>query len=110
MPQLARIPKNELADTIFRDTPRLSPSSLAFFISGFNETTRETASEFSHLVSVRALATDYTEKLFNMTDSILTAFESLISVEWPADFALHTVALPHFDFAVSSFYGLNYYR
>lgn len=110
MPQSARQPQNGLADTFFHPTPRISPSSLAFFVSGFAETMNESTSGFKHLISVRASKLDYIEHFSNEADAIIAAVTSFMSINWPADFVLNAVALPVFSLDASSFYGLTYYR
>ena len=97
-------------ETFFENTPLISPSSLAFFVSGFKETTRRTRREdVQHLVAVRQTETDYQEKLFEMTEQILDTVESFMSVHLPVEF-LHSVALPSFEIGTASFYGFNFYR
>jgi aminopeptidase N len=101
---------NNRTRTFFSDTPSISPSSLAFFISGFEETTREARrSGIKHLVSVRNTETNYKEKLFEMTELVLDAVESFMSFKLPHG-VLHSVALPNFGYEIGSFYGFNFYR
>lgn len=111
MPQLYQqpLPGNRV-ETFFKNTPLISPSSLAFFVSGFEETTRRTRREnVQHLVAVRQTETDYQEKLFEMTEQILDTVESFMSVHLPVEY-LHSVALPSFDIETASFFGFNFYR
>lgn len=103
------VPDNARAKTFFFLTPRFSPSSLAFFVSGFNETLQETRRGINHIVSARETETDYTEKLFQMTESLVQAVESFMRVELP-HLVLHSVAIPNYKYDVGSFYGFNYYR
>lgn len=111
MPELFKtLLANNRAETFFIDTPAISPSSLAFFVSGFKEVTRETRrSGIKHLVSVRETETDDKEKLFEMTELILDAVESFMKVQLPVE-VLHSVALPNFGHEVVSYYGFNFYR
>lgn len=111
MPELAKMPlENNRIGTYFTETPSISPSSLAFFVSGFNETTRATRrSEVQHLVSVRETEMDYQEKLFEITELILDAVESFMNVQLPHE-VLHSVALPNFGKELGSFYGFMFYR
>lgn len=95
--------------TSFSNTQSLSPSSLAFFVSGFTHEERETIRGIKHIVSVRQTESDYTEKLFVMTATILQAVESFMNAEFP-DEILRSVALPNFDNDVSAFQAFNYYR
>ena len=101
---------DDRVETFFESTPLISPSSLAFFVSGFEETTRKTRrGDVQHLVAVRQTETDYQEKLFEMTELILETVESFMSIHLPVEY-LHTVALPNFDIETASFYGFNFYR
>lgn len=95
--------------TFFSETSPLSPSSLAFFISGFEHDERETSNGIGHIVSVRQTETDYTKMLFDMTEMIIPAVEFFMRVNLP-DKILNSVALPNFDNDIGAFYGLNYYR
>lgn len=101
-------PNNNRRESNFFATPNLSPSSLAFFISGFEEIRRETAN-IKLLVSVRETEKDYTEKLFDMTAMILESVESFMRAELPNK-VLHSIALPSFGNEVAASYGFNYYR
>lgn len=107
MPEDPQYPQE--GQTMFYETPRLNPSSLAFFISEFKESLRETSSGTKHLVSVRESEMDYTEKLFDMTALIVPAVESFMRVSLPNEI-LHSVAIPNFGHEAGSFYGFNYYR
>lgn len=110
MPEDTQLPaENNRVETFFADTPSISPSSLAFFVSGFAKTTRDLRSGIKHLVSVRSTETDYKEKLFQKTEQILHAVESFMDVELPLA-VLHSVALPNFDYEIGSSYGFNFYR
>jgi hypothetical protein len=100
--------QNNRRETFFHQSPALSPSSIAFFISGFEKLERETAS-IKLLVSVRETEKDYTEKLFDMTTMILESVESFMSAELPNK-VLHSVALPSAGNEVTASYGFNYYR
>lgn len=102
------IPQNNRTDTNFHQTQSLSPSSIAFFVSGFEKLQRETAS-LKLLVSVRQTEKDYTEKLFDMTTMILESVESFMSAELPNK-VLHSVALPGVGNEVAASFGFNYYR
>lgn len=108
MPALASIPSSNRLETYFFETPPIPPSSLAFFISGFSEAIKETDA-VKHLVSVRRSEMDYTEKLFDMTETLLEAVESFMMVKLPSG-VLHSVALPNYELKVESFYGFNFYR
>lgn len=103
-----KFPQNNRADSFFLETPKLSPSSVAFFISGFEEIQRETA-RIKLLVSVRQTEKDYTEKLFDMTEMIAESVESFMKAQLPNGI-LHSVALPNFGNEVAAYYGFNYYR
>lgn len=103
-----KYPQNARTETFFFETPKLSPSSLAFFISGFEQIQRE-ASRIKLLVSVRETEKDYTEKLFDMTEMIVEAVESFMKAQLPIGI-LHSVALPNFGNEVAAYYGFNYYR
>lgn len=98
-----------LADTYFLQTPLISPSSLAFFVSGFERIERRTNNGLIHFVYVRASERDYTQKLFEITDKTLDAVESFVKVK-PSNGVLHSVVLPGFDFEVGAYYRFNYYR
>lgn len=98
-----------MIETFFFDTPKLPPSSLAFFVSGFEEIRKETSNGLRHLVSVRATEADHTVKFFEKTDEILNAVESFMRVKLPYG-VLTSVLLPNYDHDVSAFFGFNYYR
>jgi aminopeptidase N len=111
---MAEMARTELASnrvvTFFHETNLISPSSLAFFVSGFKEVIQGTRRNgFKHLVSVRETEMDYKEKLFEMTELILDAVESFMNVDLPHE-VIHSVALPNFGRDVGSFYGFNIYR
>lgn len=110
MPEAAHLDAEEnRIETFFADTPHISPSSLAFFVSGFAKTTQDLRAGFEHVVSVRSTEMDYKEKLFEKTQQIVDAVESFMDIKLP--FAvLHSVALPNFDYEIGSSYGFNFYR
>lgn len=111
MKELANSPAPEnFVRTSFFSTPLISPSSLAFFISGFEKTTRETRNDrIKHTVAVRETEKDYQERLFAMTDQILEAVESFMNLQLPIE-NLHSIALPNFGFEIGSFFGFNLFR
>jgi hypothetical protein len=113
MPELdANPPANRRIVTFFTDTPQISPSSVAFFVSGFAKSTRTLRrSGMEHLVAVRQTETDHYEKLFEETSRILEAVESFMGVQLPRELSqIHSVALPNFGKEVASFFGFNLYR
>lgn len=95
--------------TVFFETPSISPSSLAFFVSGFKELDQETKNGVKLLVSVRETETDNTEKLFIFTETILDSVESFMGVTLQQK-VLHSVALPGYEKEFGAFYSFNYYR
>lgn len=104
-----RVDRGRELETFFFDTPLVSPSSLAFFVSGFLKVERETNNGYKHFVSVRATEMNYTQKLLEKTDKTLDAVESFMNAKLPKG-VLHSVVLPNFDFDVAAFYSFNYYR
>lgn len=109
MEEFTKIPQNNRFDIFFEETPSLPPSSLAFFISGFHLTSRVTSSGIKHAIAVRETETNYTEKLFELTEMILDAAESFMKLRLPNE-VLHFVALPNYGRSIGAFYGFNYYQ
>ncbi|CRL04603.1 CLUMA_CG017671, isoform A [Clunio marinus] len=98
--------------TIFYQTPLISPCSLAFFISGFSSIEEESSNGIKLIVSVREREKENTKKLLDIMDSTLKAVESFMGLNLSSLNlkTLHSVVLPNFDKEVESFYAFNYYR
>jgi hypothetical protein len=113
MPEMiVKPPAGGRVESFFTNTPQISPSSLAFFVSGFTKSTRALRrSGIEHLVAVRQTEADHQEKLFEETSRILEAVESFIGLQLPRELSrIHSVALPNFGKEVASFFGFNMYR
>ena len=101
--------KNERgSETFFFETPLLSPSSIAFYVSGF-ERKEKYSRGILNVVSARATEMDHAQKLIEKTDEILDSVESFLNIKLPNS-VLNSVALPNFDYDMAAFYGFIYYR
>lgn len=95
--------------TNFADTPLLSPSSLAFFISGFSNVSMATRSGIFHDVSVRETEMNYTDLLISATEKVLESIRLYLNFELPLK-KLQSVVLPNYRRDLGSFYGFNNYQ
>lgn len=94
--------------TYFDDTPLLSPSSLAFFISGFLKISTETRSGIVHDVSVRETEMKNIDLLISMTEQVSASTYSQMNFDLPLR-KLQSVVLPNYQQDVGSFFGfINY--
>lgn len=94
--------------TYFDDTPLLSPSSLAFFVSGFSKISTETRSGIVHDVSVRETEMKYTDLLISTIEQILESTHSYMNFDLPVR-KLQSVVLPNYQQDMGSFFGfINY--
>ena len=98
-----------LTNTAFFETPRILPSSLAFFVSGFSKIASDINSNIKHLVSVRESEEDYTEKLSEISTFVVESVESFFDASLSHE-VFHSILLPDYEREVGAFYNLNFYR
>lgn len=103
------LPDNKV-QTEFKETPRISPSSMAFFVSGFKRITDVLdVGSIQHEVLVRDTEVEHVDMLLELTNVIFTALKDLFDIPLPIT-KLISVAIPDFGKANVANYAINNYR
>lgn len=100
--------------TNFHYVNAIAPQSLAFFVMSTAEFSRQTKNitrnGFEHSVSIRETELEYSEKIFNSLEVLVTRVELLLNISISNEFSHHRhVALPDFREIVAAYYGFNFY-
>jgi hypothetical protein len=97
------------SNTHFIETPKIPPSSLAFFISDIARTNSSRNPRIKHNLAIRESELESTQIFFDATNELLLIVESFMDFNLAYD-TLHHVTLMDLESDIVSFYAFNYYR